>query len=58
MGAAAHTGKAFVMLDSLHYFLSIEDSPPIIDYRGKTDGCLKVAVLLDDDQQVEALINL
>uniref|UniRef100_A0A7S3PKQ7 Kinesin-like KIF1-type domain-containing protein n=1 Tax=Aplanochytrium stocchinoi TaxID=215587 RepID=A0A7S3PKQ7_9STRA len=43
-------GNAYVMLDSLYYFLNIEDMPPIINYKGKTDGVLQVAVSLDETE--------
>ncbi|GBG27336.1 Kinesin-related protein 1 [Hondaea fermentalgiana] len=47
-------GKAYVMLAPLGFFINIDDTPPVIQFQGKTDGALHVSVTLDE-KQVEAL---
>ena len=38
-------GKATIFLSGLTYFLSVEETTPIIDYKGKDEGELKVRII-------------
>ena len=37
-------GKAYVILGSLLYLLNVDVVPPVINYKGKTDGALHVLI--------------
>eukprot|EP00945_MAST-04E_sp_MAST-4E-sp1_P003988 g3988.t1 len=38
-------GRSYLYLDSLSYFLEFEDSVPIVDYRGKDNGFVKLKIV-------------
>eukprot|EP00163_Fabomonas_tropica_P030973 TRINITY_DN720_c0_g1_i4.p1 TRINITY_DN720_c0_g1~~TRINITY_DN720_c0_g1_i4.p1 ORF type:complete len:1166 (+),score=530.39 TRINITY_DN720_c0_g1_i4:51-3500(+) len=47
---ASQIGTAFVQLNALSYLLSVEDSAQILDYKGKSEGTLRVELLPCDEE--------